>query len=198
MDEWDFDKRIHSAAFPSGDALHLAEWLRAKQGNGEGHPGSLAVQYGDFLATYGEDSRRNTVDIVVTCFFIDTASSILDYISVIAHVLKTGGVWVNAGPLHYHGLTRIPYAHQQLLRVISALGFEQQGPTVKLEATYCGEEEAFMKPDHYNFPLTVWKLVHKRDDILSGKYTKKGKHTCNVDRREGRYVPSVDYTLSYK
>ena len=34
-----------------------------------------------------------------TCFFIDTSDDLLEYIAVIAHVLKPGGLWVNAGPL---------------------------------------------------------------------------------------------------
>lgn len=36
-------------------------------------------------------------DAVVTCFFIDTAKNIVDYLETIHKVLKTGGVWINAG-----------------------------------------------------------------------------------------------------
>lgn len=35
----------------------------------------------------------------MTCFFIDTAKNIIDYLNVIYQVLKEGGVWINLGPL---------------------------------------------------------------------------------------------------
>ena len=42
------------------------------------------------------------------------------YIAVISHVLRPGGLWVNAGPLHYHmgGRTRIPYSAAELQQVV--------------------------------------------------------------------------------
>ncbi|KAE8817539.1 carnosine N-methyltransferase-like [Hordeum vulgare] len=41
-------------------------------------------------------------DAVVTCFFIDTAHNIVEYLEIISKILKDGGVWVNMGPLLYH------------------------------------------------------------------------------------------------
>ncbi|MFQ6658659.1 hypothetical protein Gotur_027814 [Gossypium turneri] len=41
-------------------------------------------------------------DAVVTCFFIDTAHNIIEYIEIISRILKEGGVWINFGPLLYH------------------------------------------------------------------------------------------------
>ena len=52
--------------------------------------GSLAIQMGDFTKIYGHIDQENQFDCVVTCFFIDTASDILEYLAVIAHVLREG------------------------------------------------------------------------------------------------------------
>ena len=41
-------------------------------------------------------------DCVVTCFFIDTAHNVIEYIECISKILKKGGVWINIGPLLYH------------------------------------------------------------------------------------------------
>lgn len=38
----------------------------------------------------------------MTCFFIDTANNVLDYVDTIKKTLKKGGVWLNIGPLLYH------------------------------------------------------------------------------------------------
>ena len=38
-----------------------------------------------------------TWDVVVTCFFIDTATNIISYLEVIHKILKEGGTWINIG-----------------------------------------------------------------------------------------------------
>jgi len=55
---------------------------------------------GDFLEVY-----RNQVgewDCVATCFFIDTASNVVQYVEHIHSLLADGGIWINLGPLLYH------------------------------------------------------------------------------------------------
>jgi carnosine N-methyltransferase len=41
-------------------------------------------------------------DGFVSCFFVDTAPNVLEYVQLIAKLLKPGGVWLNHGPLTYH------------------------------------------------------------------------------------------------
>ncbi|PKI44616.1 hypothetical protein CRG98_034971 [Punica granatum] len=57
---------------------------------------------GDFVEVYSEPSQLGAWDVVVTCFFIDTAHNIIEYIEIISRILKDGGVWINLGPLLYH------------------------------------------------------------------------------------------------
>ena len=52
--------------------------------------GSLSIQMGEFTKVYGHIDQENQFDCVVTCFFIDTATDILEYLAVIAHVLREG------------------------------------------------------------------------------------------------------------
>jgi N2227-like protein len=55
------------------------------------HPlGSLTVQMGEFVKVYSSPEQEGQFDSVVTCFFIDTAGDILEYLAVIAHVLRPG------------------------------------------------------------------------------------------------------------
>lgn len=64
------------------------------------------ITQGDFLQLYGHDtdpiSNNQKWDVIVTCFFIDTAANILTYIRRIVKILKPNGIWVNLGPLLYH------------------------------------------------------------------------------------------------
>jgi carnosine N-methyltransferase len=72
------------------------------------HPSSSGITEGfsmcagDFVEVYNEESQESSWDAVVTCFFLDTAHNIVEYIEIISKVLKDGGVWINLGPLLYH------------------------------------------------------------------------------------------------
>ncbi|KAL6609686.1 hypothetical protein ACP70R_039655 [Stipagrostis hirtigluma subsp. patula] len=71
------------------------------------HPSSRITEgfsmcAGDFVEVYSEESQESAWDAVVTCFFLDTAHNIVEYIEIVSKVLKDGGVWINLGPLLYH------------------------------------------------------------------------------------------------
>lgn len=46
--------------------------------------------------------RKEYFEGVATCFFLDTANNIFDYVETIRCTLKERGVWVNYGPLLFH------------------------------------------------------------------------------------------------
>jgi len=62
----------------------------------------FSMTAGDFLDIYSASEHINTWDSVVTCFFLDTAQNVLQYLALIWKVLKPGGLWLNLGPLQYH------------------------------------------------------------------------------------------------
>lgn len=51
---------------------------------------------------YARPEYESSFDAVVTCFFIDTAHNIIEYLEVIHSVLKPGGMWIHLGPLLWH------------------------------------------------------------------------------------------------
>ena len=57
---------------------------------------------GDFVQLYGAPQHRGQWDCVVTCFFLDTAPVVIEYMETIHSMLRQGGVWINMGPLLYH------------------------------------------------------------------------------------------------
>lgn len=76
--------------------------------------GSFVDLYGPpnlmYSETYSSDPVANQFrtenherfDVLATCFFLDTASNIIDYLKAIFHCLKPGGIWINFGPLLWH------------------------------------------------------------------------------------------------
>jgi carnosine N-methyltransferase len=84
---------------------------------------------GGFLEVYSHDSQLGQWDAVVTCFFIDTANNIIDYVRGIWGVLRDGGVWLNLGPLLYHYSEleheqSVELSLDEVLAVVRATGFE--------------------------------------------------------------------------
>jgi carnosine N-methyltransferase len=113
--------------------------------------GKMSLLCGDFTTMYND--KPNTYDCVITCFFMDTAKNIFEYIDVIYNVLKKGGIWINFGPLSYHwvGYENIPtieLPYDKLKEVIINYGFEYIQEETNKTVIYC-EIEEFMKNDYF-------------------------------------------------
>ncbi|KAF9484269.1 N2227-domain-containing protein [Pholiota conissans] len=68
-------------------------------------PGSdFSLVAGDFEEIFGdpEGAEDGEWDAVMTCFFIDTAKNIVNYLRILHRILAPGGVWINLGPLLWH------------------------------------------------------------------------------------------------
>ncbi|KAF4756771.1 hypothetical protein FOZ63_031677, partial [Perkinsus olseni] len=64
--------------------------------------GSMGMSAGEFVETFRGEEHLNAWDAVASIFFIDTAKNVVQYIRVLAHCIKPGGVLVNIGPLLWH------------------------------------------------------------------------------------------------
>lgn len=51
-------------------------------------PGLLSMCAGDFVEVYSALDQAASFDCVATCFFLDTAHNILQYMQIIRHILK--------------------------------------------------------------------------------------------------------------
>jgi carnosine N-methyltransferase len=87
--EWTLYPWIHSNC----NSLTNEDQLRAVQFP-DLHPGSAGITEGfsmcagDFVEVYSHPSQAEAWDAVVSCFFIDTAHNIVEYLEVIAKALK--------------------------------------------------------------------------------------------------------------
>ncbi|KAF3292866.1 hypothetical protein TWF132_005227 [Orbilia oligospora] len=62
----------------------------------------FSMSAGEFVSSYNTPEAYETFDCVATCFFIDTARNLLDYMGTIRNILREGGAWINHGPLLWH------------------------------------------------------------------------------------------------
>ena len=85
---------------------------------------------GAFEDVYKREEHKNSWDVVVTAFMLDTATNPIDFIEVIFDMLKSGGYWLNFGPLLYHyadlgGNNRyVELPLEEIRKVVDVIGFE--------------------------------------------------------------------------
>jgi len=102
---------------------------------------NFSMAAGDFLEVYAEPEYDRSQDVVLTCFFMDCAHNVLDFIALIRKVLKPGGRWINLGPLLYHfadvgGEDSIEPPWEVVRALISDAGFEFEREEEGVRATY--------------------------------------------------------------
>jgi len=87
---------------------------------------------------------------------MDTAKNIIEYIETIWNILKSGGVWINYGPLLYHwaemeGEMSIEISYQEVRDIIKAIGFVIEKQDIR-KSTYTSNKKSMMQ--------VVYNCVH--------------------------------------
>jgi hypothetical protein len=89
------------------------------------HPSRVvSLQFGDFTSIYSLPSYRARYKSVITSYFLDTATTVYEYLAVLRHVLSPGGLWLNVGPLQWHFGSNVFLTADELRAVIEGCGFE--------------------------------------------------------------------------
>ncbi|KAL4925536.1 N2227-like protein-domain-containing protein [Aspergillus undulatus] len=83
---------------------------------------NIVMAEGDFTTLFPDDSGQ--YDVIVTLFFIDTARNLMSYLETIHRLLKTGGTWINLGPLLYGTGPWLQLSVDEIVKLSEALGFE--------------------------------------------------------------------------
>ncbi|GAB9468440.1 hypothetical protein Gpo141_00005756 [Globisporangium polare] len=101
---------IHPWIHNPSNAMSVTDLLRpvvipdvapaALLGLDKGNQPDFSMCAGEFLEAYAND--KECWDCIVTCFFIDAAPNVIQYIEAFERMLKPGGYWINLGPLLYH------------------------------------------------------------------------------------------------
>lgn len=121
----------------------------------------FSMAAGDFLDIYQE---KNYWSDVVTCFFIDTAHNVVDYIEKIWEILKPGGYWLNFGPLLYH-FSNLPdedsldLSYEQIKRIIEKIGFKFLKENLSMNSRYINNEKSMLQYTYNSVFFVVQKPI---------------------------------------
>lgn len=93
---------------------------------------------GDFLEVYTKCCEWHCV---ATCFFIDCANNIINFIENIFKILMPDGIWINFGPLLYHYSDMpmedsIEPSYSELRKIIQQVGFEIKKENLNVKSCY--------------------------------------------------------------
>lgn len=128
----------------------------------------FSMAAGNFVEVYNTEENHEQWDVIVTCFFLDTAPVVIEYIDTIHYLLKPGGVWINFGPLLYHWVAdvdvnndpryqqSIELSYEELKHVVQTYGFEFLNESWH-ECGYTRCDEAMMKTIYRSVMFSVRK-----------------------------------------
>lgn len=118
---------------------------------------------GNFVEVYS--AQPDSWDAVVTCFFIDTAQNIIDYIETVHKCLKPGGYWLNFGPLMYHWAdtpeeNSIEPSYDDIKNISREIGFDLIKEETEIPSPYCMNPGSMIKYEYSN----VFMVCRKRSE----------------------------------
>eukprot|EP00586_Coscinodiscus_wailesii_P014437 CAMPEP_0172515712 /NCGR_PEP_ID=MMETSP1066-20121228/270010_1 /TAXON_ID=671091 /ORGANISM="Coscinodiscus wailesii, Strain CCMP2513" /LENGTH=466 /DNA_ID=CAMNT_0013296861 /DNA_START=268 /DNA_END=1668 /DNA_ORIENTATION=- len=134
----------------------------------------FSMAAGEFMSVYSKPEERGRWQGVASCFFLDTAPNIIDYLKVIYDMLDEGGIFVNFGPLLFHWsgppvrpddmsfdqylekhshldpryLESIDMSWEDVRDAMWRVGFEILDQNVGVKARYTADLRSFMNSDY--------------------------------------------------
>ncbi|KAI0301377.1 N2227-domain-containing protein [Russula brevipes] len=132
---------------------------------------NFSLVAGDFEEVYGQQDAdpdpngpsAGPWDAVLTCFFIDTAKNIVNYLRIIHRILAPGGVWINLGPLLWHfeeNTTSDPSVEldlEEVKKLAAHMGFEIKNERT-IDTTYVNNKESMLG---YIYHAAFWTATKK-------------------------------------
>jgi carnosine N-methyltransferase len=122
--------------------------------------GEMSMVAGEFVEVYKD--QPEAWNSIVTCYFIDTANNIVQYIETIHKILKVGGLWINFGPLLYHYSEMekecsIELSWDEVKYIIQNIGFELKKEEIK-ESSYSSDKNSMLKTIYRCIYFTAVKV----------------------------------------
>jgi carnosine N-methyltransferase len=154
--EVDTEQRYEAVVFPDHAAPLYDEHMSKAS--------ALSYTIGDFVETYSTPSYKGRFHGIVTCFFLDTATNIYEYLVTIQNILKKGGVWVHVGPLQWHRNALLHPSANELKGLVESMGFQIKSWSIDLEPMeYRSEDYTTVRSTKYEAFKPVRMVAVKRD-----------------------------------
>lgn len=134
----------------------------------------FSMAAGEFVSIYSKPEEHKRWNAVVSCFFLDTAPCLVEYLQVMYNLLADDGVLINFGPLHYHWsgppyrpddgsftdyanrhshldrryLQSVSMTWEDIREVLWRVGFELVEEKLGIKARYTADARSFINSDY--------------------------------------------------
>ncbi|KAH9474496.1 Carnosine N-methyltransferase [Psilocybe cubensis] len=104
---------------------------------------------GDFEEIFANPDQKGQWNAILTCFFIDTAKNIVNYLRILHEILAPGGVWINVGPLLWHWENNnsndpsVELDMEEVKALARKIGFEISNETT-IDTTYTNNAKSLL------------------------------------------------------
>lgn len=124
---------------------------------------------GDFLQVY--KGKTDSWDAIVSCYFLDCANNIVEFLEVIYDILKPGGIFINFGPLLYHFCDApdefsIEPTYEDVREIIQKIGFKFLTEDTKAKSSYSQNPNSMGKIQYDCVFFVVQKMAKNSENEL--------------------------------
>jgi carnosine N-methyltransferase len=148
-ENWGLEQQYISVEVPQPSPTELLG------SNSDGAAPSFVLVPGDFAKTYGKSGPGyRKFDAIVTCFFIDTATDLVELFDTLDGLLAEGGVWLNVGPLNWRKEARLKISYEEIVAVWEKMGYEFVSQK-RIDCDYHMPRGLKMYTESYQGALTV-------------------------------------------
>ena len=152
-------------------------------------PPDFSMAAGDFVSIYSNPREAGQWDAVVSCFFLDAAPNIVEYIQVIHHMLKDDGMLINFGPLLYHWsgpamrpddksivdyenrykhldqryMTSVDIAWTDVKKILTNFGFRVLEEHMGVRSLYTADRRSMMNMEYRSVNFVAQKIKTRTD-----------------------------------
>lgn len=164
VQQWAADKKKAAAAGPAAAAAFAASSPRPEE-SAEPVPDPVrkpATTTGPLGEVESKPSNASTWDVFASCYFVDCANNILEFLRTIAYVLKPGGHWINFGPLLYH-FSDVPreisvdLSWKELRSAAPMFGLELRREELYQPSAYTSDERSMLRSQYFCVSCTWQK-----------------------------------------
>ncbi|GFS69951.1 carnosine N-methyltransferase [Nephila pilipes] len=127
----------------------------------------FSMAAGSYIEIY---NNLDVWDCICTCFFLDTANNVIDYIDTTWNILKPGGYWINLGPLLYHHAdlpneNSIEPSYEEIRSIILKYGFILLKEELNIPTPYAQNPRSMMSYEY----KSVFFVCQKPDPVCCMK-----------------------------
>lgn len=105
-----------------------------------------------------------------SCFFLDCANNIVDFLEIIYKILKPGGIFINYGPLLYHfcdasNELSIEPSYEDLREIIEKIGFKFLKEETNVKSQYAQNPASMSKLEYNAVFFVVQKMGEAENEL---------------------------------